>query len=102
MKPGTEQGKRLSARDRRQIRAELLAVAHQTGNRAYTFRFDGDKRVEFRAFPDGRTVSSEVTEKGVSVEPQRRLLAAGLPARYVGVAGGLLLIAADVVSRLVT
>ncbi len=83
MKPGTEPGQRLTLADKRTIRAELVQVARQTGTRAFSFRYDGDVLVEFRAFPDGKCVVSKVTEAGVSVEPQRRVTLAGVSARVV-------------------
>ncbi len=94
MKPGTEQGKSLTLADKRTIRAELVQLARQTGSRAFSFRWDGDDKVEYRAFPDGKCVVSKVTDGGISVEPQRSITLAGVPARVAwAVAAGAALLA---------
>ncbi len=101
MKPGTEQGKSLTLADKRAIRAELVHVARTTDARSFTFRWDDDQMVEFRAFPDGKCVESKVTDAGISVEPQRGLTRAGVPARVAWAVGAGVAVVAAVVERLV-
>lgn len=101
MKPGLEQGQRLSLANKRAIRAEVVQLARQTGTRAYTVRYDGDARVEFRAWPDGRCVVSPVEARGVSLEPPRRVTPAGVSTRAVAAGGAGLAVLADVLTRLI-
>ncbi len=100
MKPGTEQGKSLTLADKRAIRAELVHVARTTDARSFTFRWDDDQMVEFRAFPDGKCVESKVTDSGISVEPQRGVTAAGVSTRVVWAAVVVVVVVADVLTRL--
>lgn len=97
MKPGLTKGKRLSTADKRAIRGELVTLARTTGARAYSFRWDGDTKVEFRAWPDGKCVVSPVADNGVSTAPQRKLTLAGVEARLVGAAAVGVAVAVEVV-----
>lgn len=89
----TRKGTRLTRADKRQIRGEVVDAARRTGSRAYQFAYDGDQKVQVTGFPNGRATIEPVLDNGVSIEPRRLLLAAGVPARWLGV-GTLLLAAA--------
>lgn len=97
--PGTEKGTRLTVAEKRAIRAELVRLARTTGHRAYRFAWDRDGKVQVTAFPSGKSTIERVSDAGLSLEPRRRLLAAGVSARVVGVACAALAVAADVASR---
>jgi hypothetical protein len=92
----TTKGTRLTRRDKQFVRAEVVSAAQLTGKRAFQYAWDGDQKVQITGFPAGRATIENVTEAGVSIEPRRLLLAAGFPARYVGVAAAVLAVAAEV------
>lgn len=99
-KPGVERGRKLTLADKRQIRAEVVAMARQTGARAFTIRYDGDTKFEFRAWPDGRCVKQKLSaERDLSVAPATRIILTGVEARVVGVAVVVLAIVGEVLSR---
>lgn len=91
----------LSRADKKIIRAEVVAAARQTGARAFQYAWDGDQKVQVTGFPNGRATIERVTVGGVSVEPRRLLLALGVPARYVGLAAAALVLAVEVLDRVV-
>ena len=84
MKPGTVKGQKLSAADHRAIRDELVGLAKQTGSRAFTVRYDGDGRFEFRAWPNGKMVKQPLDDAvDISVDVPRLLSRVGVDARIV-------------------
>lgn len=96
-----EKGTRLKRRDKQVVRAEVVSAAQRTGKRAFQYAWDGDDKVQITGFPNGRATIERVTVSGVSVEPRRLLLAAGVPARYVGVGTAALLLVLEILDRAV-
>lgn len=90
------QGTPLKRSDKKIIRNEVVVAAQRTGKRAFQYAWDGDQKVQITGFPNGRATIEKVTAAGVSVEPRKLLLAAGVPARWVGVGSAVLVVALEV------
>lgn len=92
-------GTPLKRRDKQFIRSEVVLAAQRTDKRAFQYAWDKHDKVQITGFPNGRATIERVDLNGVSIEPRKLLLAAGVPARYVGAASLAFVLVADVLSR---